>query len=124
MELMYAQQKQDKSVVDYMGLIKDNVAKEYPKLAHANGQNLAVSLFCQCLRDQEFARITALQATGEEESALRIAASATAFGKVQRYSHRYEPSRRSYSANVALDDDRQADADVQGEEGDADAEYE
>ena len=41
----------------------------------------------------------------------------------QRYSQRYEPSRRRYPANVAVDDDPQADADVEGDEGDADADY-
>ena len=124
MELMYAQQKQDKSVVDYMGLIKDNVAKEFPKLADANRQNLAVSLFCQRLRDQDVARKTSIEPKLEVATALHIAASATAYGREQRYFQRYEPSRRRYPANVAVDDDQQVDADVEGDEGDADADYE
>ena len=64
-ELMSAQQKQDESVVDYMGRVQDNVAKAFPKLADANRQNLAVSMFCQGLRDQEVARMTAVQAEGD-----------------------------------------------------------
>ena len=46
-ELMSARQKDDESVVDYMGRVQDNVAKAFPKLADANPQDLAVSLFCQ-----------------------------------------------------------------------------
>ena len=46
-ELMSAHQKQDESVVEYMGRVQDNVAKAFPKLADANRQNLAVSMFCQ-----------------------------------------------------------------------------
>ena len=59
-ELMSARQKDDESVVDYMGRVQDNVAKSFPKLADANRQNLAVSMFCQGLRDQAVARITAI----------------------------------------------------------------
>ena len=68
--------------------------------------------------------MTAIQAKGDVASALRIAASATAYGKNQHYSQRYEPSRRRYPANVAVDDDQQGDAEEEGDEGDADAEYE
>ena len=53
-------------------------------------------MFCQGLREQEVARMTAIQGKGDVASALRIAASATAFGKNQHYSQRYEPSRRRY----------------------------
>ena len=121
---MSARQKEDESVMDYMGRVKDNVAKAFPKLADANRQNLAVSIFCQGLRDQDVARMTAIQAKGDGASALRIAAPATAYGREQRYSQRYEPSRRRYPANVAVDDDPQGDADVEGDEGDDDADYE
>ena len=76
---MGAQQKQDESVVDYMDRVQHNVAKAFAKLADANRQNLAVSMFCQGLRDQELARMTAVQAKGDVASALRIAASATAY---------------------------------------------
>ena len=110
---MAAQQKQDESVLDYIGRVKDNVAKAFPKLADGNRQNLAVSKFCQGLRDREVARITAMQANGAVASALRIAASAPAFIKEQRYYQRFEPSRRRYPANVAVDDDPQADSDVE-----------
>ena len=120
---MSARQKEEESVLDYMGRVQDNVAKAFPKLADGNSQNLAVSIFSQGLRDQDVARMTALQAKGDVASALRIAASTTAYGKEQRYSQRYEPSRRRYPANVAVADDPQADVDVEGEEGDADAEY-
>ena len=54
-------------------------------------------------------------------SALRIAASATAFGKEQCYCQRYEPIRRRYLANVEVDDAPEGDADEEGDEGDADA---
>ena len=64
-ELMSAHQKQDESVVEYMGRVQDNVAKAFPKLADTNRQNLAVSMFCQGLRDQEIARMTALQSKGD-----------------------------------------------------------
>ena len=120
-ELMSAQQKQDDSVLDYMSRVKDNVEKAFPKLADANRKNLRVSMFCQGLGEQEVARMTAILAKGDVASALHIAASATAFAKEQCYSQRYEPSRRRYPANVAVDDDQQADADVDGDEGDADA---
>ena len=65
-------------------------------------------MFCQGLRDQDVARMTAINAKGEVATALHIAASATAYGKEQRYAQRYEPSRRRYPANVAVDDDEQA----------------
>ena len=120
-ELMSARQKDDESVVDYMGRVQDNVAKAFPKLADANRQDLAVSMFCQGLRDQDVARMTPIQAKGEVATALHIAASATAYGKEQRYAQRYEPSRRRYPTNVAVDEDQQADADVEGDEGDVDA---
>ena len=87
-DLISAQQKQDESVLDYMGRVEDIVAKAVPKLADGNRQNLTVSMFCQGRRDQEFAKMTAIQANGDVASALRFAASATAFGKVQRYSLR------------------------------------
>ena len=76
---MGAQQMQDEYVVDYMGRVQDNVAKAFPKLADTNRQNLAVSMFCQGVRDQEIASMTALQSKGDEASALRIAASATTY---------------------------------------------
>ena len=91
---MSARQKDEESVVDYMGRVQDNEAKAYPKLADANRQNLAVSMFCQGLRDQDVARMTAIQAKGEVATALHIVASATAYGMEQRYSQHYEPSRR------------------------------
>ena len=84
---------------------------------------MAVSLFCQGLRDEELARITAIQAKGHVASALRIAASAKGFGKYQFYSKRYRPSRRRYAANFAVDDDA-GDAEEEVDEGDADADYE
>ena len=45
-ELMSAHQKQEESVVEYMGRVQDNVAKAFPKRADTNRQNLAVSMFC------------------------------------------------------------------------------
>ena len=97
---MSARQKDDESVVDYMGRVQDNVAKAFPKLAEANRQDLAVSMFCQGLRDQDVARMTAINAKCEVATALHIAASPTAYGKEQRYAQRYEPSRRRYPTNV------------------------
>ena len=44
-----------------MGRVQDNVAKAFPKLADANRQNLAVSMFRHGLPDQEVARMTAIQ---------------------------------------------------------------
>ena len=120
-ELMSPQQKPDESFLEYMGRVQDNVAKAFPKLADANRQDLAVSILFQGLRDKEVARKTANQAKGDVASALRIATSATAFGKNQHYFQRYEPSRRRYHANVAVDE-QQGDAD-EGDEGDTDAEY-
>ena len=99
---MSARQKDDESVLDYMGRVQDNVAKAFPKRTDANRQNLTVSMFCHGLRDQEVARMTAIKAKGDVASALRIAASATAYGREQRYSQRYEPSSRRYPANVAV----------------------
>ena len=58
--LMSAPQKQEESVVDYLGRIRDNVSKAFPKLSDENRQNLAVSMFCQGLRDQQVARMTAI----------------------------------------------------------------
>ena len=66
-------------------------------------------MICQGQRDQDVARMTAIKATGDVASALRIAASATAYGKKQHYSQRYEPNRRRYLAKIAVDDDHQAD---------------
>ena len=45
-ELMSARQKDDESVLDYMGRVQDNVAKAFPNLADANRKNQAVSMFC------------------------------------------------------------------------------
>ena len=67
--------------------------------------------------------MTVIQANGEVASDLRIAPSANSFGKYQHYSQRYEPSRRRYPANVAVDDD-QGDAEEVGDEGEAEADYE
>ena len=118
---MGVQQKQDESVVDYMCRVQHNVAKPFPKLGDSNRQNLAVSMFCQGLRDQEVARMTAVQSTGEVASALRIAASATAYTKEQRYSQRYDHNRRRYPTNVAVDSEQQqGDADEEGDVRDAD----
>ena len=100
------------------------MAKAFPKLADANRQDLAVSMFCQGLRDQDVARMTAINAKCEAATALHIAASATAYVREQRYSQRNETIRRRYPANVALDDVQQADADDEGDEGDVDADYE
>ena len=66
----------------------------------------------------------ALQSNGDVASALRIAASAMAFVKEQRYSQRYEPSKRRYPGNIGVDEDPQSDADVEGDEGDADEDSE
>ena len=90
-ELMSAQQKSDVSVFQYMGRVQDNGAKAFSKIADANRQELAVSMFCQGIRDQEFARMTAIQANGGGASAISIAASRTAFGNTQHYPNRYEP---------------------------------
>ena len=119
---MSAHQKQDESVVEYMGRVQDNVAKAFPKLADANRQNLAVSMFCQGLHDQDIARMTAVQSKGDVASALHIAASATPYTKEQRYPQRYDPNRRRYSTNVAVDD-QESDADEEGDDGDADMDY-
>ena len=67
-----------------MGRLQDNVAKASPKGADANPKDWAVSMFAQGLRDQEFARMKALQAKIDVLSAVRIATSATAFGKNQQ----------------------------------------
>ena len=42
-----AQQKQDESVLVYMGRVQNNVAKAFPKFPDAARQNMAVSMFCQ-----------------------------------------------------------------------------
>ena len=106
-----------------MGRVEDNVAKAFPMLADVKLQDLAVSMFCQGLRDQDGARMTVIQAKGELASVLRIGTLATAFGKKQQYAQRYEPSRRRYPANDAVHDD-QGDAEEEGHEGDAEWEYE
>ena len=76
----------------------------FPKLALANCQNLALSMFCHGLHDQDVGRMTAIQSKGVVAPALRIAASPKGFHKKQRYSQRYEPSRRRYPGNGAVDD--------------------
>ena len=78
---MSAQQKPEESALKYMGIVHDKGSKAFPKLAVANRQDIPFSIFTQGLRDQEFGRMTAIQAKGDESSALRIATSATAFGK-------------------------------------------
>ena len=123
-EFKSAREKNDESILDYTGRVKDNVAKAFPKLADMNRQNLAVSMFYQGRRDQEVARMTAIQSKDDVASSLRIAASASAYGREERYSQRYQPSRRRYPANVAVDDDQPADADLEGDEVDSDADYE
>ena len=120
-ELMSARQKDDESILDYRVRVQDNVAKAFAKLSDMNSQNLAMSMFCQGLCDQEVARMTAISSKGDVASTLRIAASATAYGREQRYCQRYEPSRRRYPTNFAVDDDQQADADVEGDECDVES---
>ena len=78
---MSAQQKPDGTVLGYIGRVKDPNAKAYPKLADSNRQQLAVSLFGQGERDQEFDMITANTAQDDGASALRFATSAAAFLK-------------------------------------------
>ena len=53
---------------------------------------------------------------GNVPSALRIATWATASGKNQHYSQRYEPSWPRYRANGAVDDE-QSEAEKDGDEG-------
>ena len=83
-KLISSQQKQDEPVLEYMDRVQHNVAMAFIKFSDANRQNLTESMFCQGLPDQEFARMTAVQATGEVASALRISASPTAIVKEQR----------------------------------------
>ena len=59
-ELMSVRQKDDESVLDYMGRVQDNVAKAFPKLADTNRQNLTVTMCCQDRGDHEIARMTAI----------------------------------------------------------------
>ena len=59
-ELMSPQQTSEESVWEYMGRVQDNVAKAFPKLAGANRQDLAVSIFCQGLRDEDVTSMTAI----------------------------------------------------------------
>ena len=93
-----------------MGRVQDNLAKGFPKRAHGNRQDLAVSMFCQGLRDQEISRMPAIQKKDDVASALRIADWATAFVKNHHYSQGYEPSRRRDQANGAVDDEQQGEA--------------
>ena len=93
---MNVQQMPDESVLEYMGRVQYNLAKGFPKLTDPNRQDLTVSRFCQGLGDQDVARMRGIQTKGDVASALRIAPSATAYGKNQDYSQRYEPSRRRY----------------------------
>ena len=87
-DLMCAHQKKEETVLEYKGRVQDNVPKAVPKFAEANRQNLAVSMFCQGVSDDDVTRITALQAKSDVASALLIAPSATAFRKEQHYSQR------------------------------------
>ena len=91
---MSAQQNPEGSALEYMDRVEENVAKAIPKLTDRNRQELAGSMFCHGLRDEELARMTAIQSESRVASALRIAPSAKAFGKYQHYFQRYEPSRR------------------------------
>ena len=83
---MSAKQKPEQSVLQYMSRVQDNVAKACPKITDRNRQDLVVSMLCHGLWDQDVARITAIQANADAATALRIAASATAYGKTQHYS--------------------------------------
>ena len=80
-------------------------------------------MFCQGRRDQDVARMTAVQSKGDVASALRIAASATAYTKEQRYPQRYDPNRRRYPTNVAVDTEQEGDAEEDGDFDDADMDY-
>ena len=80
-ELMSAQQNPDESLFDNMDRVQENVANAFPKLAVRNGQELEITVFCQGIRDQELARMRAIQAKANVAPALRIAVSAKAFGK-------------------------------------------
>ena len=83
-ELMAAQQKPDVAILKGMNRVQDP-EKTFPKFEDANQQDFAVSTFCQGVFDQDFARMTAIQANGDVSSSIRIATSAMAFGKNQQY---------------------------------------
>ena len=121
-ELKSQQEKPDESVLEYMGRVQDNVAKAFPKLPNAKRQDLAVSMFGQGRPDVEFARMTGMQAKGDVASALRIGTSATAFGKSQHNSQRYEPRRPRYPAYVA-GHDHHGDAEEVRDEGAGEEDY-
>ena len=59
-ELMSPQQTSEESVWEYMGRVQDNVPKAFPKLADANRQDLAGSIFCQGLRHEDVTSMTAI----------------------------------------------------------------
>ena len=105
-----------------MGSVQENRAKAFPNLADANRQDLAVSMFCQARSDQELGRMTAIKPKGAVASAQRYALSATAFGKNQHYSQRYEPGRRRYPANGGVDDEQRY-AEEEGDEGAPEGDY-
>ena len=121
--MISAQQKAAGSVLEYMGREEHNVAKEFTKHADANPHTVAGSMFCKGIHYQELGRMTAFQAKGEVESALRIACSATAYSKNQHYYECYEWSTRRYLGNGEIED-QQGNAEKEGDKAEADADYE
>ena len=64
--------KKRESVLHWSGGVHDNVAKAVPKIAHANPQDLAVSVVFHGLHDHDVVRMTSIQAKGEVASALPL----------------------------------------------------
>ena len=67
-----------------MTRVEHNFAKSFPKLADANRQDLAVSMFSQGDTDQKVARMRAIPGKGDVASALVISTWAKAFNKNQQ----------------------------------------
>ena len=122
-ELMSAQQKQDESVLDYMGRVKHNTAKAFPKLADATRQNLAVSMFCRGYAIRKLRECLVFRQRAKRRRPYVLLLRQRPFAREQRFSQRYETSRRWYPANVAVDYDQEGEADEDPDEGDHDPEY-
>ena len=121
---MSVEQMQDGSVLDYMSREHDKTAKAFPKLAEANRQNLGESMCVpvrsrpgSCENDCFLSKVRSgvnptncFVSDGLWLGATLLSTLSTRSG--------VSP------ANVAVDHDQQADANVEGDEADPDAYYE
>ena len=92
-ELFEAKQQPDETVPDYMARVQEGVSHAFHKLDDHHKQEVAVTIFCQGLKDQDAAKMAAVQAKGKVCAALKIASAATTFSSPHPQQRAWQPQR-------------------------------